>query len=101
MNKNNILLKAIDTNFNTSQFTVVLNFLIVTDYVKIPALRDTLAEKRVTKILKCFTISAASCIYFLTLGTRFLLKSGQFSGTIGAVEAKEIFHKLLKLQKKS
>jgi hypothetical protein len=31
-------------------------------YVKIPALRDTLAEKNVTNILKCFTISAAPCI---------------------------------------
>jgi hypothetical protein len=30
---------------------------------QIPALRDTLAEKHVTKILKCFTISAAPYIY--------------------------------------
>jgi hypothetical protein len=63
INKNNILLKVIDTNFSTSQFTVVLDFLKVTAYVKIPALRNTLAEKHVTKILKCFTISAAHCIY--------------------------------------
>jgi hypothetical protein len=42
-----------------SQFTMVLNFLKVTAYIKIPALRDTLAEKHVTKILKRFTISAA------------------------------------------
>ena len=34
---------------------------INTAYVQIPALRDTLAEKHVTKILKCFTISAALC----------------------------------------
>jgi hypothetical protein len=59
INKNNILLKVIDTNFGTSQFTMVLNFLKITAYVKIPALRSTLAEKRVTKILKCCTISAA------------------------------------------
>jgi len=36
---------------------------IKTAYVQIPALRDTLAEKHVTKILKCFTISAATSIY--------------------------------------
>ena len=30
--------------------------------VQIPALRDTLAQKHVTKMLKCFTISAALCI---------------------------------------
>jgi hypothetical protein len=30
-------------------------------YVQTPALRDTVAEKHVTKILKCFTISAAPC----------------------------------------
>jgi len=30
-----------------------------TAYVQIPALRDTLTEKHVTKMLKCFTISAA------------------------------------------
>ena len=36
---------------------------INTAYVQIPALRDTLAEEHVTKILKCFTISAALCIY--------------------------------------
>ena len=35
--------------------------LKVTAHVQIPALRDTLAEKHVTKILKSFTISAASC----------------------------------------
>ena len=35
--------------------------LKVTAYVQIPALRDTLAEKHITKILKCFTISAALC----------------------------------------
>jgi hypothetical protein len=29
------------------------------------ALRDTLAEKYVTKILKCFTISAAPCTFTL------------------------------------
>jgi hypothetical protein len=34
----------------------------VTAYVKVPAFRDTLAEKHVTKFLKCFTISAALCI---------------------------------------
>ena len=34
----------------------------VTAYVQIPALRGILAEKHVTKILKCFTISAAPCI---------------------------------------
>jgi hypothetical protein len=62
INRNNILLKAVDTNFSTSQFTMVLNILKVTVYVKIPALRDIVAEKRVTKILKCFTISAALCI---------------------------------------
>ena len=28
INKNNILLKVIDTNFSTSQFTVVLNFFL-------------------------------------------------------------------------
>ena len=32
-----------------------------TAYVQIPALRDTLAEKHVTKILQCFTISATPC----------------------------------------
>jgi hypothetical protein len=58
INKNNILLKATDTNFSMSQFTMVLNFLKVTDCVKIPALRDTQAEKHVTTIFKCFTISA-------------------------------------------
>jgi hypothetical protein len=42
---------------------MVLNFLKVTAYVKIPALRNTLAEKHVTKILKFFTISAAPYIY--------------------------------------
>jgi hypothetical protein len=62
INKNNILLKAVDTNFNTSQFTVLLICLKVTAYVKIPALRDTLAEKHVTKMFKSFTISAAPCI---------------------------------------
>ena len=36
--------------------------LKVTAYVQIPALRDTLAEKHVTKILKFFTISAAPCM---------------------------------------
>jgi len=30
-----------------------------TAYIQIPALRDTLAEKHVTKILKCFAISVA------------------------------------------
>ena len=35
---------------------------INTAYVQTPALRDTLAEKHVTKNLKCFTISAALCI---------------------------------------
>ena len=35
--------------------------LKVNAYVQIPALCDTLAEKHVTKILKCFTISAAPC----------------------------------------
>ena len=35
--------------------------LKVTAYVQIPALHDTLAEKHVTRILKCFTISAALC----------------------------------------
>jgi hypothetical protein len=62
INRNNILLKAVDTNLSTSQFTTVLNFLKVTACVKIPALRDTLAKKHLTKILKCFTISAASCM---------------------------------------
>jgi hypothetical protein len=62
INKNNILLKVIGTNFSTSQLTMVLNFLKITAYIKIPALRDTLAEKQVTKILKRFTISAAHCI---------------------------------------
>jgi hypothetical protein len=62
INKYNILLKVIDTNFSTSQFTMVLSFLKVTVYVKIPALHDTLAEKHLTRILKCVTISAASCI---------------------------------------
>ena len=28
INKNNILLKVIDTNFSTSQFTMVLNFIL-------------------------------------------------------------------------
>jgi len=28
INKNNILLKVIDTNFSTSQFTMVLNFFL-------------------------------------------------------------------------
>jgi hypothetical protein len=41
---------------------MVLNFLKITVYVKTPALRDILAEKHLTKILKCFTISAALCI---------------------------------------
>jgi len=36
--------------------------LKATAYVQIPAHRDTLAEKHLTKILKCFTIFAASCI---------------------------------------
>ena len=30
VNKNNILLKVIDTNFSTSQFTMVLNFFLHT-----------------------------------------------------------------------
>jgi len=34
----------------------------VTAYVQVPALHDILTEKHVTKILKCFTISAAFCI---------------------------------------
>jgi hypothetical protein len=38
---------------------MVLNFLKVTAYVTIPALRDTPAEKNLTKTLKRFTISAA------------------------------------------
>jgi hypothetical protein len=42
---------------------MVLSFLKLTAYVKIPALRNTLAEKRLTKILKCFTISAAPCVW--------------------------------------
>ena len=29
INKNNILLKVIDTNFSTSQFTMVLNFFYI------------------------------------------------------------------------
>jgi len=29
INKNNILLKVIDTNFGTSQFTMVLNFFYI------------------------------------------------------------------------
>jgi hypothetical protein len=62
MYKNNILLNVIGTNFSTSQFTIVLNFLKVTAFIKIPALRDTLAENHLTKILKRFTISAAPCI---------------------------------------
>ena len=37
--------------------------LKVTVYVQIPALCDTLAAKHVTKILKCFTISAAPCLF--------------------------------------
>jgi hypothetical protein len=41
---------------------MVLNFLKVAAYVKILALSITLAEKHVSKILKCFTISAAPCI---------------------------------------
>jgi hypothetical protein len=45
INKNKILPKVIGTNFRTSQFTVVLNFLKVNAYIKIPALRDTLGEK--------------------------------------------------------
>jgi hypothetical protein len=65
INKNIILLKVIGTNFSTSQFTMVLNFLKVTVYIQIPALRDTLAEKHVTKILKRFTISAAPCSWRL------------------------------------
>ena len=40
--------------------------LKVTAYVQIPALRDTLVEKHVTKILRCFTISAAACIKLFT-----------------------------------
>jgi len=36
---------------------------INTAYVQIPALRNTLAEKHVTKILKCLIISAAPCIH--------------------------------------
>jgi hypothetical protein len=40
----------------------MLTSLKVTAYVQTPALRDTLAEKHVTKILKCFTVSAALCI---------------------------------------
>jgi len=36
----------------------------VTACVQISALRDTLAEKQVTKILKFFSISAASCMSF-------------------------------------
>ena len=36
----------------------------VTAYVQITALRDTLAEKQVIEILKCFTISAAPCMCF-------------------------------------
>ena len=39
--------------------------LKVTAYVQIPALCDTIAEKHVTKILKCFTIYAAPCISHL------------------------------------
>jgi hypothetical protein len=67
INKYNILLKVIDTNFSTSKFTMVLNFLKVTVYVKIYALRNTLAEKHLSKILKRFTISAAPCIKKNTL----------------------------------
>jgi hypothetical protein len=37
--------------------------LKVTAYVQTPALHDTLAEKHVTKILKCFTISATPCSF--------------------------------------
>jgi hypothetical protein len=54
-----------DTNFSTSQFTAVLNILNVTACIKIPELRDTLAEKHVTKILKRFTISATTCVFFI------------------------------------
>jgi len=36
---------------------------INTAYVQRPAFRNTLAEKHVTKILKCFTISAALCTF--------------------------------------
>jgi hypothetical protein len=42
---------------------MALNFLEVTACVKIPAFRNTLAEKHVTKVLKCFTISAAPCTH--------------------------------------
>jgi len=41
----------------------VLTNWVVTAYVQIPALRDTLPEKHVIKILKCFTISAAPCTW--------------------------------------
>jgi len=45
---------------------------INTAYVQIPALRDTLAEKHVTKILKCFTISAAPCIFVASFTFKYL-----------------------------
>jgi hypothetical protein len=70
INNNKILLKLIGTNFSTSQFTTVLNFLKVTVYIKIPALRDTLAEKHVTKILKRFAISAA-LVRYVTKNARY------------------------------
>jgi len=52
---------------------MVFNFffyisLKVTAYVQIPARRDTLAEKHVTKIWICFTISAAPCISGCVVG---------------------------------
>jgi hypothetical protein len=44
---------------------MVLNFLKVAAYIKIPALRDTLAKNHVTNMLERFTISAASCIFIV------------------------------------
>ena len=47
--------------------------LKVSAYVQIPALRDTLAEKHITKILKCFTISATSCTSLIPVSTSYLV----------------------------
>ena len=60
--RNPRLVSVIDpVRINSSTAHTCWPNLQVTACVQIPALRDTLAEKHVTKILKCFTISAAPC----------------------------------------
>jgi len=51
----------------------------VTALVKTHARHDTLTEKRVTKILKCFTTSAGPCI---KMPTRFILAYTFFAQTL-------------------